>query len=146
MFIHHCEKLKQKTQWIVHAGKTELQVHIIFWTNIDIGCRTLQFPLPHQIKEECKRIEVIYIKTKSCKQFSNEKYYAFYIYRWIYIQHNYPRYMQLPTLEWKNDNHIHHWTWQILTATVFHSTHGVYKFIAEKTVFWILWSTEMILH
>jgi len=30
MFIHHCEKLKQKTQWMVHAGKTELQVHIMF--------------------------------------------------------------------------------------------------------------------
>jgi hypothetical protein len=26
MFIHHCENLKQKTQWMVHAGKTELQV------------------------------------------------------------------------------------------------------------------------
>jgi hypothetical protein len=26
MFIRHCEKLKQNTQWMVHAGKTELQV------------------------------------------------------------------------------------------------------------------------
>jgi hypothetical protein len=26
MFIHHCKKLKQKTQWMVHAGKTELQL------------------------------------------------------------------------------------------------------------------------
>jgi len=25
MFIHHCEKLKQKTQWMVHGGKAELQ-------------------------------------------------------------------------------------------------------------------------
>jgi hypothetical protein len=29
MFIHHCENLKKKTQWMVHAGKTELQVHIM---------------------------------------------------------------------------------------------------------------------
>ena len=41
MFIHHCEKLKQKTQWMVHARKTELQAHITFWTNTDIGCCTL---------------------------------------------------------------------------------------------------------
>jgi hypothetical protein len=26
MLIHHREKLKQKRQWMVHAGKTELQV------------------------------------------------------------------------------------------------------------------------
>jgi len=29
MFIDHCEKLKQKTQWMVHGGKTELQYHIV---------------------------------------------------------------------------------------------------------------------
>ena len=29
MFIHHCEKMKQK-KWMFHAGKSELQVHIMF--------------------------------------------------------------------------------------------------------------------
>ena len=33
MFIHHCENLKHKTQWMVHARKTELQVRIRFRTN-----------------------------------------------------------------------------------------------------------------
>ena len=88
-----------------------------------------------------------YNKTKSCKPFWNAKCYQFYIYRWIYSQHNYPRYMQLPKHKWnKYHNYIYHWTWQILTATVFHSTHGVQKFIGEQTVFWILRSTETILH
>jgi hypothetical protein len=35
----------------------------------------------------------------------------------------------------KYDNYIYHWTWQILTATVFHSTHVVHKFIGEQTGF-----------
>ena len=83
--------------------------------------------MPHQMKQESK----IYNKIKSCKSFWNAKCYEFYIYRWIYSQHNYPRYMQLPKQEWKNDNHIHHWTWQILTATVIHSTNDGDKFIAE---------------
>jgi hypothetical protein len=34
----------------------------------------------------------------------------------------------------KYDNYISHWTWQILTATVFHSTHNFHKFIGEQTV------------
>jgi len=32
-----------------------------------------------------------YNKTKSCKPFWNTKCYEFYIYRWIYCQHIYPR-------------------------------------------------------
>jgi len=88
--------------------------------------------MPHQMKQESKK----YNKTKSCKSFWNAKCYEFYIYRWIYSQHNYQRYMQLPKQEWKNDNYINHWTWQILTATVFYSTHDVHKFIGEQTVFW----------
>jgi len=54
--------------------------------------------------------------------------------------------MQLWKQEWKNNNYIYHWTWQILTATVFHSTDDFYKFIGEQNVFWILQSTEMISH
>jgi len=85
--------------------------------------------------------------TKSCKPFQNAKCYEFYIYRWIYSQQNYPRYMQLPKQKWnKYHNYIYHWTWQILPATVFHSTHDVHKFIGEQTVFWILRSTKIILH
>jgi len=91
--------------------------------------------MPHQMKQESK----IYNKTKSCKPFWNAKCYEFYIYRWIYSQHKYPRYMQLPKQEWKNDNHIHHWTWQILTATVIHSTHDGVKFIGELN-FMINWN------
>ena len=36
-----------------------------------------------------------------------------------------------------HDNYIYHWTWQIVTATVFHSTQDFHKFIGEQTVFWI---------
>jgi hypothetical protein len=72
-----------------------------------------------------------YNKTKSCKPFQNTKCYEFCIYRWIYIQHNYPRYMQLPKQMKKYDNYIYHWTWQILTATVFYSIHDFHKFIGE---------------
>ena len=41
--------------------------------------------------------------TKSCKPFWNAKCYELYICRWIYIQHNYPRYMQLHP---KNETNI----------------------------------------
>jgi len=37
-----------------------------------------------------------YNKTKNWKPFQKAKSYELYIYRWIYSQHNYPRYMQLP--------------------------------------------------
>ena len=88
-----------------------------------------------------------YNKTKSCKPFWNAKCYELYICRWIYSQHNYPRYMQLPKQKPnKYDNYTYHWTWQILTAIIFHSTHDVHKFIGEQNVFWILRSTKMILH
>ena len=57
-------------------------------------------------------------------------------------QQNYTRYMQLPKQKWnKYDNCIYHWTWQILTATVIHSTNDVHKFIGEQTMFWILRTT-----
>jgi len=45
----------------------------------------------------------------------------------------------------KKYNYINHWTWQNITATVFHSIHDVHKFIAAQNMFWILRSTEMIL-
>jgi len=41
----------------------------------------------------------------------------------------------------KYDNYIYHWSWQILTANVCHSTLDVHKFIGEQTKFWILRST-----
>jgi hypothetical protein len=64
---------------------------------------------------------------------------VFYIYSCIYCQHNYPRYVQLTKQKWnKYNNYIYRWTWQIVTATVFHSTHDFHKFIGEQTVFWIL--------
>ena len=103
-FIHHCEKLKQTTQWIVHAGKTELQIHIMFWTNttrcnVAALCNPseLWFLLPVKWNNKVKG----YNKTKSCNPFWNAKCYEFYIYRWIYRQHNYPRYTQLPKQKWK---------------------------------------------
>ena len=77
-----------------------------------------------------------YNTTKNCKPFWNAKCFEFYIHRWIYSQHNFPRYMQLPKQKWnKYDNYIYHWTWQMRTATVFHSTHDVHKMIGEQTMF-----------
>ena len=117
---------------MVHAGKTELQVHIMFWTNtawcnVTSLCTTpeLRFLLPHQTNSKVKGYNI----TKSCKPFWNAKCYEFYIYRWIYSQHNYPKYMQLRKQKWnKYHNYIYHWTWQILIPIVFHSTHVVHKF------------------
>ena len=91
IFIHHCEKLKQKTQWMVHGGKTELQYHIVFWTHsawwMWLHCSELWFVLPVKWNKTVKG----YNKTKSCKPFWNTKCYEFYIYRWIHSQHNYPK-------------------------------------------------------
>jgi hypothetical protein len=63
MFIHHCEKLKQKTQWMVHAGKTELQVphyvlnqHCMMYVAALCTLSELQFLLHRQMKQESKRI------------------------------------------------------------------------------------------
>ena len=76
-------------------------------------------------------------KTKSCKPFRNAKCYEFYIYRWIYSQHNYPRYMQLPKQTWnKYENCIYYWTWQIQTATVFFTAHMMFiNLLANKLCF-----------
>ena len=43
-----------------------------------------------------------YNNTKTCNPFWNANCYQFYTYRWIYSQHNYPRYTQLPKQKWKN--------------------------------------------
>ena len=105
LFIHHCKKTKQTTQWMVHAGKTELQVPhyvlnqkcmmyvAVLWTPSE-----LQFLLPRQINKKVKG----YNKTKSRKPFWNAKCHEFCTYRWIYCQHNYPRCMPLPKQKWKN--------------------------------------------
>jgi hypothetical protein len=43
---------------------------------------------------------------------------------------------QLPKQKWnKYDNYTFHWTWKILTAIVFHSTHDFHKFIGAQTYF-----------
>jgi hypothetical protein len=45
--------------------------------------------------------------------------------------------VQLPKQKWKKyDNYIYHWTWQIVTATGFHSTNDFHKFMGEQTMFW----------
>jgi len=47
-----------------------------------------------------------------------------------------PKIYATPPQKWnKYHNYIYHWTWQILAATVFHSTQDVHKFIGEQTVF-----------
>ena len=43
-----------------------------------------------------------YNNTNTCNPFWNANCYQFYTYRWIYSQHNYPRYTQLPKQKWKN--------------------------------------------
>jgi hypothetical protein len=72
MFIHHCETLKQKTQWMVHAEKTELQVPHYFLNQqcmmyVAALCTPseLQFLLPVKWNNKVKG----YNKTKSCKTF-----------------------------------------------------------------------------
>jgi hypothetical protein len=143
MFIHHREKLKQRTQWMVHAGKTELQVPHYVLTNT-AWCMLLHFdPLlcysVYCIIKWNKKVKG-FNKTKSCKQFWNAKYWDLHI-EMVYSQHNYSRYMQLPNKNKKYDNYIYHWPWQILTATVLYSTHDIHKFSGEETVFWVLTST-----
>ena len=102
MFIHHCEKLKQKTSWWFTQEKLNYKYHIMFWTNTDVGCCTLHhicIPVSTALSNETIKA---YSKIKSCKPFLNAKCYQFYIYRWIYSQYIYPRYMQLPKQKWKN--------------------------------------------
>jgi hypothetical protein len=129
---------KKHSAWFMQ-GKLNYKYHIMFWTNTAccmlLHCAPLQlrFVLPVKWNNKVKG----YNKTKSCKPFWNAKFYEFYIYRWTYCQHNYPRYVQLPKQKWKKyDNYIYHWTWQIVTATGFHSTNDFHKFMGEQTMFW----------
>ena len=97
-FIHHCEKSKQKTQWTFMQEKLNYKYHIMFWTNT-AWCNVAALCTPSELRfilpVKWNKVKG-YNKTKSCKPFQNAKCYEFYIYRWIYCQHNYPRYMQLP--------------------------------------------------
>jgi hypothetical protein len=62
MFIHHSENLKEKTYWMVHAGKNELQVPHYVLTNTSLNVTALctnsalQFVQPCQMKQERKRL------------------------------------------------------------------------------------------
>ena len=63
MFIHNCEKLKQKTQWMVYAGITELQIphhvlnqHCMMYVAALCTTSELQFLLPRQMKQQSKRL------------------------------------------------------------------------------------------
>jgi hypothetical protein len=87
MFLHHCEKLKQKTQWMVHAGKTELQVpyyvqnqHCMMYVAALCTPSELQFVLHHHMKQE---IEKDTTKLKAASH-SEKQNIEFYKYRWIY--------------------------------------------------------------
>ena len=73
--------------------KEHIQHHIMFltniaWCNVPALCTPseLLFLLPVKWNKKVKG----YNKTKSCQSFWNAKCYAFYTYRWIYCQHNYP--------------------------------------------------------
>ena len=83
--------------------------HIMFWTNIawcNVAaiCTTseLHFLLPCLMKQVTG-----YNTTKSCKSFWNTKCCEFYIYRWIYSQHNCPRYTQLSITKMKQTSQLH---------------------------------------
>jgi hypothetical protein len=62
MFIYQCENMKQKTQWIVHAERTEIQVAQYVLNNIRFNAHAictysvLWFLLPRPMKLESKRI------------------------------------------------------------------------------------------
>ena len=150
MFIHQCEKWSKKpSRWFMQEKLnykytlcSEPTLHDVMLLHF---APHLSYSFHRFVKWNNKAKG--YNKTKSCKPFWNAKCYQFYIYRRIYSQHNYPKYMELPKQKWnKYHNSIYHWTWQILTATVFQSTLDVHKCTGEQTIFWILRSTEIILH
>jgi hypothetical protein len=99
VFIHHCEKLKQKTQWMVHAGKTELQVpnyvldqHCMMYVAALCTPSELQFVLHRQMKQEIQKDS----RKPEPASHSEKQNIEFHTYRWIYSEQNYQRYMQLP--------------------------------------------------
>jgi hypothetical protein len=89
---------KKQRGWSMQE-KLNYKYHIKFWTN-SAWCTMLHFAPFLSYSFYClvkwnKKVKGLN-KTTSCKPFWNSKCYEFYIYRWIYCQHNYPSYVQLP--------------------------------------------------
>jgi len=139
MIIHQCEKLKQKIYWMVHAGKTKLQVHIMFWTNtawhnVAALCTTseLRFVLPCQMKNKIEGYNI----TKAARHSNMQKVTSSTDRDGFTVNTN--------TQGTCNSQNKMKQIWQ--PQFVFHSRHDFQEFNGAQTVFWILQSTKIILH